>query len=803
MAIKRKNQNQTMTRRHPILAWLSRILSVAITILVIVGLVYIYMSAALPDVSALKDAELQVPLKIYTRDGQLLGQFGEARRTPLSIDQIPPQLINAVVATEDQRFFEHNGIDIYGLSRATGELLITGTKAQGGSTITMQVARNFYLSRQKTFGRKFNEILLALKIDRELSKQKILELYLNKIYLGKRAYGVAAAAEVYYGKPLNQLTLSELALIGGLPKAPSTINPIANPVAAKARRDHVLARMLSQGYINQRAYQAAIAAPITAGYHAQPVAIPAPYVAEMVRNLMLSSFGDKSYTGGYQVYTTIDSQMQLDANQAIRMGLLAYDKRHGYRGAEQNLGPLKANSLSEWQESLQGYPAINGLQAAAVIEVNTKTVNAILVNGKRITIPWAGLSWARRKSATDLVKVGDIIRVEPQGNTWQLSQVPAAQSAIVALNPNNGAIEALVGGFDYESSSFNRVIQAERQPGSGFKPFVWAAALNKNFTLATLVDDEPLVFYTGGKVWKPQDDDHEFWGPTTLRKGLVWSRNLVSIRILQAIGIPYAVDYISKFGFDPQKIPHDLTMALGTGTVTPLELATGYTVFANGGYKVTPFLINQVVDAQGKTIYQADPKVACTDCGDTLDSVTATHYAPRILSPQIAYLMTSAMQGVIQQGTGAGARVLGRNDLAGKTGTTSDHIDAWFTGFNSDLVTSVWVGFDDPASLHEFGAQAAVPIWVDFMRQALAGKPEHTMSQPAGITAVKIDSQTGQLASAEDANAVFEYFRENTSSTTANQSTVATAPDVTLANTPPVNSDNSAAPIEERGEPLF
>lgn len=786
------------TRKHPILLWISRLLSIAITLVVIASFVYVYMSAALPDVTALKDAELQVPLKIYTRDGQLLGQFGEARRTPLSLDQIPPQLINAVVATEDQRFFEHGGIDMYGLLRATGELLITGTKAQGGSTITMQVARNFYLSRQKTFGRKFNEILLALKIDRELSKRKILELYLNKIYLGKRAYGVAAASEVYYGKPLNELTLPELALIGGLPKAPSTINPIANPTAAKARRNHVLERMLSQGYIDQRAYQQAIAAPITAGYHAQPVAIPAPYVAEMVRNLMLTSFGDKSYTGGYQVYTTIDSHLQLAANQAIRDGLLNYDKRHSYRGAEQNLGAFKPNKLVEWRDTLEGFPNVNGLRATVVIDVAPRNLTVLLSSGEHITIPWSGLSWTKRKDAAAIAKVGDVVRIQATGNGWQLAQIPTAQAALIALNPNNGAINALVGGFDYETSSFNRVVQAERQSGSGFKPFLWAAALNKDFTLASLVDDEPLVFVSGGKVWRPQDDDHEFWGPTRLRVGLAWSRNLVSIRLLQALGLSYAIDYISKFGFNPSKLPNDLTLALGTGTVTPLELATGYAVFANTGYKITPFLINQVVDAQGKTIYQADPKVACTDCSDTMDAVTAAHYAPRVISPQVAYLVTSAMQSVIKEGTGAGARSLDRNDLAGKTGTTSDHVDAWFSGFNSDLVTSVWIGFDNPDSLHEYGAQAAVPIWTQFMRQALAGKPEHSMAEPTGITAVKIDPNTGLLAPAGAPNAVFEYFRDDTAPTQ-------TAPPITNDNSATTDKAKAAAaaPIEDHSEPLF
>lgn len=766
-----KKSKHTPTSRRRALRFIGFIASLLLTILIFAGLGYAYLVSQLPDVDALKDIQLQVPLRIYSSDGQLMSEFGEMRRTPLTIDQIPKPLIAAVLATEDQRFFEHSGIDFWGLLRAGVELALTGTKSQGGSTITMQVARNFYLSREKTFTRKINEILLAMKIDSQLSKEKILELYLNKIYLGKRAYGVASAAQVYFGKSVNELTLAEMAMIAGLPKAPSTLNPVANPTAAKKRRDHVLERMYSLGYIKEKTYQAAVASPLVVNYHPEPGTTKAPYVAEMVRNLMVTSFGADAYTNGYKVFTTINSQYQAAANTALRDGLLAYDQRHGYRGPEKNLGAFRQNKLEAWQDELNQTSSINGLRPALVTRVAAKSAEALLADGKLITIPWEGMSWARRytdkgwkpvpKTASDIVSSGDLIRVIMSEKGWRLAQIPEVEGAIVAMDPQSGAINALVGGFDYQRSNYNRVTQAQRQPGSNFKPFIYASALEKGFTLASLVNDAPLVFMNPvtHELWRPQNEDKKFHGPTRVREGLARSVNLVSIRLLEAVGLSYAMDYLSHFGFDTKKLPRNLTLALGSGSVTPLELVTGYCVFANGGYRVSPYVIDHIEDAQGKVIYQAQPKVACTECVEngTPPPANSSKYAPQAISPEIAFLMTSAMQDVIRHGTGYAAMSLGRHDLAGKTGTTNDQVDAWFTGFNSDIVATVWLGYDQPDSLYEYGSKAALPMWIQFMKTVLAGKPEHTMAQPSGIVTANIDPETGLVS----ANGITEYFKQD------------------------------------------
>jgi penicillin-binding protein 1A len=779
------------------------IFSLVITATILGSFTYLYLDSQLPDVDALKEVQLPVPLRVYTSDGQLLAEFGEISRNPVPYNQVPPLLVKALLATEDQRFFEHSGVDVFGLMRATGELLLTGTKSQGGSTITMQVARNFYLTRKKTFIRKITEILLSLKIERELSKEQILELYLNKIYLGNRAYGVDAAAQVYYGKPLGQLTLPELAMIAGLPKAPSTINPLANPIAAKDRRDHVLARMHDLGEINDKTYQAAISAPLTATYHGPEVPVHAPYVAEMVRDMMITSFGDDAYSKGYSVYTTINSQQQQAGNQALRNALLAYDKRHGYRGAEHNLGAYSAPKMQKWQTELSRMPSINYLQPAAVISVADKSITALLNTGGMITLPWQGLAWAAPeqkngwpgrapKSAHDIVKVGDIIRVQQQNNIWQLAQVPQVEGALIALAPQTGAISALVGGFDFRKSKFNRVTQAQRQPGSGFKPFIYAAALAKGFTLASEFNNAPLVFTVPGqaKLWRPQNDDHSFGGPTRLRFALAQSINLVSVRVLQAIGVPYAISYIERFGFDKKQLPANLTLALGTADVTPLQMARGYAVFANGGYRINPFVIDHITNNQGQTVYQAQPKAACeNNCDDAnADSSQGSgRYAPRAIPVQTAFLMTSALLSVTKNGTGYMVdQQLGRSDLAGKTGTTNDNIDTWFTGFNSDIVASTWVGFDQPSSVHEFGSRAALPMWIDFMKVALAGKAEHTLAIPAGIVTAQIDQITGLLAPAGDPNAMPEYFRNDTVPQQQTPPVVAGAPGAAVNNSEPL-----------------
>ncbi len=757
------------------------LLSLFITLLVVGSLLYIYLDKQLPDVEELKSVQLPIPMRIYTSDGQPIAEFGELHRNLVRLNEVPNLMVKAFLATEDQRFLEHHGVDFYGLLRATGEVLLTGSKVQGGSTITMQVARNFYLSREKTFLRKFTEILLSLKIEREFTKEQILELYLNKIFLGNRAYGIAAAAQVYFNKTLNQLTLPEMATIAGLPKAPSAINPLVNPIAAKQRRDHVLLRMYELGYISKAVYEAAIATPMLT--HAQTNAggmIKAPYVAEMVRDMMYKSFGEDIYLKGYNVYTTINSAQQIAADKALRTSLLAYDKRHDYREPEKNIAPLDANKVTHTLNALHRVASINGLQAAIVISVTDQAITALLVDNQMIFIPWQGVAWAvPQLDVTNLnpppevlknkVHVGDVIRVQlAANNTWELSQIPKVQGALVALNPQTGAITALVGGFDYNLSKFNRVVQAERQPGSGFKPFIYAAALAKGYTLANVFNDAPLVFDIPGRdePWRPQNDNHIFSGPERLRVALAKSINLISVRLLQAINVPYALTYVKRFGFNPKKLPRNLSLALGTGEVTPLELARAYAVFANGGFRITPYLIDHIANEQSQIVYKAEPKIACEAClrGEIEPPLTDDRdspYAPQVIPADIAYLMTSALKDVIRYGTGSQARVLNRTDLAGKTGTTSDYVDTWFTGFNSNLVATVWIGFDQPSSVQEYGAKAALPMWIDFMRVALKGQAEKTMPQPPDIVTASIDPVTGNLLPDGTPGSILEYFRKD------------------------------------------
>jgi penicillin-binding protein 1A len=745
------------------------VMSLGVTTLIVIAIAYFYLLIQLPDVSTLNNAKLQVPLKVFTHDGQLIAEFGEIRRSPITLNQVPKQLIEAVLATEDQRYYEHPGVDVFGLIRAARALIITGKPTQGASTITMQVARNFFLTRKKTFSRKLNEILLALKIDHDLSKEKILELYLNVIYLGQRSYGVAAAAQVYYGKTLNQLTLPEMAMIAGLPQAPSRDNPITNPRGAIDRRNHVLQRMFEQGYISKSVYEKAIATPDDASYHGQRISVEAPYVAEMVRAAMYAQYGEKIYTDGFKVYTTIDSHLQNYANQSLRDGLIAYDHRHGYHGPSIN---LSHENSQDWLSYIQAIPTINHLKPAVVIRVADNSATALLANGNQIEIPWSGLSWARRyinnqyvgpapQQANDVVKVGDVIRVQPSADgQWKLEEVPRVEGALVVINPNTGAVVALNGGFSFQQSHYNRVIQANRQPGSNFKPFIYAAALDKGYTLASIINDAPIVQQDSTGIWRPVNAQMKFFGPTRLRIGLIESRNLVSIRLLQRIGISYALNYISRFGFDPERLPHTLSLALGSGDVTPLQIVNGYAVFANGGFRVTPYIIDHVADGENKIIYQARLPIVCTE-----NCVANIPLAPRVISPQTDFLITSALQDVIRKGTGEGALVVHRNDVAGKTGTTNDKNDAWFSGFNNDLVATVWVGFDEPESLYEFGAQAAIPIWVAFMEQALQGKPEQSFMQPPDIVSVRIDPYSGLLANPGQQNAIFEYFTQNTAPT--------------------------------------
>lgn len=732
---------------------------------VIVGLLY-YIEYELPDIEALNTVQLQVPLQIFTHDKKLLATFGEKRRIPIPYDQIPKPLIQAVLATEDQRYFQHAGVDLPGLGRAAVQLILTGRKVQGGSTITMQVARSFYLTRRKTFGRKLREILLAIKIEHKLKKEKILELYLNKVFLGNRAYGVEAAAEIYYGKHLNELTIDQFAMLAGLPKAPSTLNPLANPAAALKRRNHVLTRMYNEGYITAGAYNEAIKAPLNASYHDLQTEIKAPYVAELIRSQLEQMYGDSIYTDGFKVYSTVDSKLQLDANAAVRDNLLAYDQRHGYRGPTENWGAPSIENMEMWETKLKKIAVINTLEPAVVIEVAPKNITVLRASGDLTIIPWSGLEWARKqvnadylgprpRSADQIVKQGDFVRLAPMASGYRLGQIPKAEAGLVALNPQNGAILAMVGGFDYQTSKFNRITNAQRQPGSSFKPFVYSAALEKGYTLATVINDAPIVIEnpTDNSLWRPQNDNHHFYGPTRLRVGLMKSRNVVSIRILAMMGIPYTLNYAQKFGFSRAQLPAGLSLALGTAMVTPLQMAQAYSIFANGGLKVVPFIIDSINNSQGQVIYQAKPLVAClTDCDNNNSA------APRAISVQNSYLISSTLRDVIQHGTATLAKKLGRNDLAGKTGTTQNQVDAWFVGYNTDLVTLAWVGFDQPQSLHEFGAQAALPMWMQFVQSALKGKPEHTLAQPSGIVSIRIDPQTGNRAAGTDPNAISEFF---------------------------------------------
>lgn len=734
----------------------------------VVAVLY-YMEFELPDIDALNTVQLQVPLQLFSHDGKLLATFGEKRRIPIPFDQIPKPLIEAVLATEDQRYFHHAGVDVQGLGRAALQLVATGRKVEGGSTITMQVARSFYLTRHKTFGRKIREILLAIKIDHKLTKEKILELYLNKVFLGNRAYGVGAAAEIYYGKKLNELSLDEYAMIAGLPKAPSTLNPLANAEAAIKRRNHVLDRMLEQGYITKAAHDHAIKEPLKASYHDLRTELKAPYLAELVREQLEQMYGDSIYTDGFKVYTTLDSKLQNASNQSVRDNLLAYDMRHGYRGPIENLGVPSFDNMTKWEEILGKKPVINGLEPTAVVEMTNQTATVLRADGNLVIIPWSGLNWARKQINSDylgprprqtdqILKLGDVVYItRTDDGGYRLAQPPKAEAGLVALDPRNGAILAMTGGFDYQTSKFNRITNAQRQPGSSFKPFIYSAALEKGYTLATVINDAPIVIENtaDNSLWRPQNDTHKFYGPTRLRTAIIESRNLVSIRLLALMGMSYSVNFTKRFGFVPSQLPPGLSLALGTATVTPLQLSQAYAVFANGGFKVVPYAIDSIRNTQDELIYQAKPLAVCNNnCSENEAA------APRVLSAENAYLITSALHDVIQRGTAKQAKSLGRSDLAGKTGTTQNQVDAWFAGYNPNLVAITWVGFDQPQSLHEYGAVAALPMWMQFMQIALKDVPVAPMEAPPGVLAIRIDRTSGLRTTARNPNSMVEYFME-------------------------------------------
>ena len=776
--------------------------------------VYLYLSPGLPDVDTLKDVQLQIPLRVFSSDGKMIGEFGEKRREPMTIDEAPQNMINAILAAEDDRFYQHRGVSIRSLIRAASELLASGQIQSGGSTITMQVARNFFLSQTKTFSRKFNEILLALKIEQALTKEEVLELYLNKIYLGNRAYGFKVAAQVYYGKPLEELTLAQTAMIAGLPKAPSTFNPIVNPSRALVRRDWILGRMLSLQFISQTDYNTAIKEPVSARYHGQRLDLYAPYVAEMAREKAVDLFGEDAYTAGYQIVTTIDSRLQAKAQQAVVNGLLAYTDRHGYRGPEMTFDAdvLPSSTAHEADftdllDKLKEIPVYGGLMPAAVINVADKQITAMLSSGETITVPWAnGLQDARPyinenaqgskpRKVADILSVGDIIRLwQDDSAGWHLKQVPAAQAALIALNPKNGAIQSLVGGFDFNQSKFNRVTQAERQPGSNFKPFIYTAGLESGLTPASLFNDAPVVIEDVSLegAWRPQNASGKFYGPTPLRKAFYLSRNLVSIRLLKQVGISNTIDGMERFGIDPSALSQNLSMALGSHVMTPIDIVTAYSVFANGGYKINPFLVDTIKSHSGDIVYQHEPAVTPsyvegideeteeqihslsqiddeTTINDDAKSTGNQSFslAPRVIDERTAYIMDSMLRDVVAKGTGRRALALNRSDLAGKTGTTNGPTDAWFSGYNHAVVATAWIGFDDNKNLgrREYGGSAALPIWIEYMQSALEGVPEYVQLPPNGIVTVRIDPETGKRAFPDNQDGIFEIFRKENAPT--------------------------------------
>ena len=754
----------------------------------------------MPDVGSLREVQLQVPLRIYSRDGKLIQSIGEQRRIPVRYDQLPPKLIQAFLATEDDRFFRHHGVDWQGILRAAVANLRAGGIRQGASTITMQVSRDMFLTPRRDMKRKMSEIYISLLMEAEFSKEEIFSLYVNKIFLGQRAYGVAAAAEVYFGKSLDQLTIGEMATLAGLPTAPSTRNPVANAEAAKLQRAHVLGRMVELGYISQSEYDQAKNSPMESRLHGASIEVDAPYLAEMVRNDMQNKYGDAVYTAGYKVYTTLDSRLQAAGTVALRTGLLEYDMRHGYRGASAKVDLSKVTTPAQFDAQLEEFPVIGGLKPAIVQQVEAKSAKIYVKDVGVVTLPWEKLAWARRElpdekvdryptQASEILSRGDVIyTVGRTPESVLFVQVPEAQSALVSVDPKDGAIVALVGGFDFFQSKFNRVTQARRQPGSGFKPFIYAAAFDKGFTPASVVLDAPVVIDQEGKeqAWRPHEDTGLFYGPVRLRDALVHSRNLVSVRLMRAIGGQYTRDYVTRFGFDKSQLPDDLTLALGTAELSPLQVAIGYSAFANGGFKVSSYYIDHIEDAGGKILQQANPAIACAQCGRSSDApsprsaagrgssldeaahdgkslIPVKNLAPQILSPQVSYLLADMMADVIKRGTGQRARTLNRDDIAGKTGTTSDFHDAWFNGFNRDIVTTVWTGFDSERSLGDFndqGSRVAVPTWTYFMKQALEGIPRHGVPIPDGIVRVRISPKTGLLASSDDPSAIMEYFVE-------------------------------------------
>jgi penicillin-binding protein 1A len=787
-----------------------------------IGVAYWLIAPRLPSVDSLRDVRLQVPLRVYSADNKLVATFGETRRIPVKIEQVPLELKNAFLAAEDANFYSHPGVDWQGVVRAMGLMITKRTlHVPGGSTITQQVARGFFLSSELSLTRKMTEIFLSFKIEHELSKDEILQLYLNKIFFGNRAYGIAAAAEFYYGKTLDQLTLGECAMLASLPKFPSSSNPLNNRARANERRAYVLQRMLDNAFINEAQFKQANAEPDLSYAHEPPIEVEAPYLAEMVRLDALDRLGNDALTDGYSIHTTLDSRAQDAANQALRDDLISYDERHGFRGPEAHLELSAHPAPTELDKLLDPFHAVVGLIPGVVTESAEKSATIYLADGQSVPLDLDSVSWARTyqdeshrgappKRVDAVLKVGDVVRLARNADAkWKLSQLPSVQGALISLDPEDGAIRAEVGGFSYARSKFNRAVQSSRQPGSSFKPFFYAAAFEHGFTPASIINDAPIVFADPSKpngLWTPKNDDDKFDGPMRLREAMVQSKNLVSVRLLDAIGVRYAREYATRFGFPLDQIPDNLSMALGTASVSPIMMARAYAVFANGGFLVDPYFIARIDDRDGKQLFQATPVVACRHCPARLledahtqgaandaksDSAAAVktsltalatvqtapatasaqtdpsvpRLAPRVLDPRITYLVGSLLRDVVRRGTGHDAMVLKRSDLAGKTGSTNDHRDAWFSGYNEGLVASVWVGFDDFSSLGrangigEFGAQAALPMWIAYMRETLKGVAEKPFETPTGITTARIDPTTGQLAPSNDPNSMLEVFK--------------------------------------------
>ena len=770
----------------------------------------------------LKDVQLQTPMQVFTKDGLLINQFGEKRRIPVTIDEIPQTLINAFLATEDNRFYDHIGIDPIGIVRSALVLISTGEKKQGASTITMQLARNFFLTREKAYIRKVKEIFIALHIEDVLTKDEILELYLNKIELGNRAFGIGAAAQVYYGKELKDLTLAQMAMIAGLPKAPSALNPIRNPTRAKARRNVVLGRLLTEDYITQEQYNEATSQPITAYFHGAEINLYAPYISEMVRAEMVSRYGiDKAYNSGFKIFTSVESKVQKAAQNALVNNLHNYDIRHGFRGPTDILwNPETQPALTKQQilNKLQGVNELGTLKAAAVLSVNDKTATVLLKNGEQTTLTWDSLKWARKyitryrqsfapKAATDILTPGMQVWVrQNEDSSFLLSQIPEASSAIVSLDPQDGRIKAIVGGYSFEQSQYNRAVQAKRQVGSNIKPFIYSAALEKGYTLASILNDAPINQWdkSQGVAWRPKNSPAIYNGPIRIRRALAQSKNVISVRLLRGVGLQRTADHLLKFGFKDADINRSESLALGSASITPLELARGMSTFANGGHLIEPYFISEIQDAYGNVLFKANPALACDE--EPLPTLNALSIhnsdgeeeqtkkcAPRIISKQNAFLIADAMNSAIWgggswahktgwSGTGWRAQALDRRDISGKTGTTNDSVDTWFSGFNSNVMTSVWVGFDNPGNAlgrstynnnldssqisgAESGAKTAQPAWVEFMKAALEGKPEAPIEPPEGLVSIRIDLATGLLSHRNDYTSRFEYFEKGTAPT--------------------------------------